>query len=164
MHITIKEGYLPGCIGRLVQLHAEYYTASNGFDVIFEAKVAQEIANFFQNYKVERDGIWLVECNGSIEGSVVIDGSNAETDGAHLRWFITSSAIQNQGIGKRLLQQAMNFVDKKGFKETHLWTFAGLDVARHLYESHRFELVHQNPGSQWGTLVTEQKFVRNTRP
>jgi hypothetical protein len=77
MHITVREGYVPGCIGRVAQLHADYYCAANGFGVSFEAKVARELADFCQNYKPGRDGIWLAQCNGKIEGSVAIDGTNA---------------------------------------------------------------------------------------
>jgi hypothetical protein len=39
-------------------------------------------------------------------------------------------------------------------------TFKGLDAARHLYEKHGFSLVHEVPGTQWGTEVIEQEFVR----
>lgn len=160
-HITIREGYVAGCIGRIAQLHADYYCAANGFDVNFEAKVARELADFCQNYKPGRDGIWLALCNGSIEGSVAIDGTSAANTGAHLRWFITSNEIKGQGIGRMLLEQAMALVSACGYRDTYLWTFSGLDAARHLYESHRFRLVHESPGSQWGTLVTEQRFERN---
>lgn len=160
-HITISEGYVPGCIGRVAQLHAEHYWAANGFGVSFEAKVARELADFCQNHKPGRDGIWLAVCNGRIEGSVAIDGANAQTTGAHLRWFITSNDIRGQGIGRKLLEQAMAFVRACGYRKSYLWTFSGLDAARHLYESHHFRLVHESPGRQWGILVTEQRFERN---
>jgi GNAT superfamily N-acetyltransferase len=161
VHTTVSEGYVPGCIGRIAQLHADYYGAANGFGVDFEAKVARELADFCQDYKPGRDGIWLALCNGDIEGSVAIDGTDAQRTGAHLRWFITSNEIRGQGIGKKLLEQAMVFVRARGYRNTYLWTFAGLDAARHLYESHRFRLAHESPGRQWGTLVTEQRFERN---
>ena len=161
MLTTITEGYVPGCIGRIAQLHADYYSAATNFGVNFEAKVARELADFCQNYQPGRDGIWLAQCNGSIDGSVVIDGTNAESHGAHLRWFITSNVIKGHGIGKQLLAQAMAFVRARGYRNTYLWTFSGLDTARHLYESHNFRLVHEKPGKQWGTLVTEQRFERS---
>ncbi len=99
---------------------------------------------------------------GRIEGSIAIDGTRAaEPDGAaHLRWFITSEAVQGQGLGRRLLELAMDFVDGRGYRRTTLWTFAGLDAARHLYTAYGFRLVHQSPGDQWGTVVTEQRFER----
>ena len=161
MTTTITEGYFPGCIGRITQLHAGYYSASHGFGVEFEAKVARELSEFCRDYKKARDGIWLVLHEGNIEGSIVIDGKNAQKNGAHLRWFITSEKLKGFGIGKKLLQEAMSFVDTSEYKTTHLWTFAGLDAARHLYESHGFQLDHEGPGRQWGTAVTEQRFVRS---
>ncbi|MDP2677369.1 MAG: GNAT family N-acetyltransferase [Rhodoferax sp.] len=161
MLITIKEGYVPGCIGRIAELHAKYYSAANGFGVAFEAKVARELADFCENYKPGRDGIWLAQHNGSIEGSIVIDGTKAETAGAHLRWFITTDAIRGQGIGSKLLEEAIDFVQTGGYQTTYLWTFSGLAAAKHLYESHHFRLVHESPGNQWGAVVNEQRFERS---
>lgn len=160
MSITLTEGHTPGCIGRITQLHAAYYAAAHGFGVAFEAKVAQELAGFCQSYQPGRDGIWLAQ-NREIEGSIAIDGSQAHGKGAHLRWFITSDAVRGQGIGRQLLARALEFSDQRGYKTVHLWTFAGLDAARHLYESQGFRLVHENPGSQWGTVVCEQQFERS---
>lgn len=159
MSVAITEGYIPGCIGRIAQLHAMYYSASNNFGLEFEAKVARELAAFCQAFQPGRDGIWLAR-SSEIEGSVIIDGSHAHDGAAHLRWFITSDVLRGQGMGKQLLARALEFSDKCGYKAVHLWTFAGLDAARHLYESHGFKLVHESLGSQWGTVVREQRFER----
>ncbi len=56
---------------------------------------------------------------------------------------------------------SMNFVDAQ-FSETYLSAFKGLDAARHLYESFGFRLCEEAQGTQWGTSVTEQRFVRRT--
>lgn len=160
MPIMIEEGYRPGCIGRVVQLHAAFYSRANGFGVEFEAKVARELGDFCKAYTTGRDGLWLAVDAKEIRGSIAIDGSQGATDGAHLRWFITSQALQGHGAGRQLLAKALEFVDVKGYGRTYLWTFDGLHAARHLYESHGFRLVHESPGSQWGTEVREQKFVR----
>lgn len=159
MTITITEGYAPGCIGRIAQLHATYYAAASGFGVEFEAKVAREFAEFVLSFKPGRDGIWLAQ-GQDIEGSVVIDGAHAEDEGAHLRWFITSDAVRGQGIGRQLLAQALAFADACKYRRVYLWTFAGLGAARHLYEAHGFRLVHEQPGAQWGKVVIEQRFER----
>lgn len=160
MSITITTGYVPGCIGRIAQLHAAYYGAHYGFGVAFEAKVARELAGFCLDYRPGRDGIWLAR-GQDIEGSIVIDGAHADADGAHLRWFITSDALRGHGTGRRLLSAALDFADQCGYPRVYLWTFAGLDAARHLYESHGFRLAHASPGTQWGTEVLEQRFVRH---
>ena len=46
MPITIEEGYTPGCIGRVAQLHAADYSRSTGFGIEFEAKVVRETGDF----------------------------------------------------------------------------------------------------------------------
>ncbi|GAB4060863.1 GNAT family N-acetyltransferase [Uliginosibacterium sediminicola] len=159
MSATIEEGYRPGCIGRIAQLHARYYAAASGFGVEFEAKVARELGDFCGSYKAGRDGLWLA-ADAEIQGSIAIDGSNAQDEGAHLRWFITSDSLRGQGIGRQLLETALRFADACQYQRTYLWTFNGLLAARHLYESHGFRLVHESLGSQWGTVVQEQKFLR----
>jgi GNAT superfamily N-acetyltransferase len=158
--IAISEGYVPGCIGRIAQLHAMYYARQSGFGVDFEAKVASELAAFCMSFVPGRDGLWLAR-GSDIEGSLAIDGSRAHEGGAHLRWFMTSDLIRGQGIGSELLSRALAFSDQRGYERVRLWTFAGLDAARHLYESHGFRLNHQSPGSRWGEVVQEQEFVRD---
>jgi GNAT superfamily N-acetyltransferase len=162
MSLAVVEGYTPGCIGRIAQLHAQYYSATSSFGVAFEAKVARELADFCVAYVPGRDGLWLAH-DAQVEGSVAIDGSHSATEGAHLRWFITSEALRGQGVGRQLLRAALQFCDGRGYQRVHLWTFAGLDAARHLYESEGFKLVHQSLGAQWGTPVQEQRFVRGER-
>lgn len=157
----VSEGYEPGCIGRIAQLHGSYYAASHGFGLQFEAKVARELSEFCLGYLAGRDGIWLVR-SPEVEGSVVLDGSKAQEAGAHLRWFIVSDALRGQGMGRRLLQLALDFADARGYRKTFLWTVSGLDAARHLYEACGFRLVHQSPGSQWGKVVDELRFERVT--
>jgi GNAT superfamily N-acetyltransferase len=93
-----------------------------------------------------------------MQGSLIIDGLDAETSGAHLRWFIVADALRGGGAGRMLLETGVAFCRKNGFPSVHLWTFEGLHAARHLYESVGFRLVAENTGSQWGTEVTEQYF------
>jgi GNAT superfamily N-acetyltransferase len=73
---------------------------------------------------------------------------------------IVDEVLQGQGVGRRLLERALAFADARAFRETHLWTFAGLDAARALYERAGFSLSEEWRGDQWGTEVTEQRFVR----
>lgn len=156
--ISITSGYIPGLIGRITELHATYYSKKSGFGLFFEAKVAREITDFLHGYNEERDGIWLAMSSNTIIGSVIIDGKNATDEGAHLRWFIVSPENQNKGIGGKLIDKAIQFCKTKGYQKIFLWTFEGLEQARHLYDKKGFMLYEQNEGEQWGVKVLEQKF------
>lgn len=156
--LKIENGYIPGSIGRISELHGTYYHDYWGFGLYFEAKVATELSEFFQRYDKNSDGIWIATLNGRVEGSVIIDGIHAEDEGAHLRWFIISDALRGKGVGRKLIKRAIDFCRTKRYNRVYLWTFEGLDAARHLYEAMGFKLVKQQSGVQWGTEVTEQYF------
>jgi len=159
MHI--HSGYLPGTIGRIVQLHASFYAEHSGFGVAFEAKVASELAGFCTRMSPSHDGIWLAMESDEILGSIVIDGASAEDKGAHLRWFIVSDKLRGSGAGNRLLTAAMDFCRDRQYHSVHLWTFDQLHAARHLYEKYGFKLVKAQLGNQWGKEVNEQLFVKS---
>ena len=156
--ITIAEGYVPGALGRVASLHGAYYHEHWGFGLFFEAKVATELSGFLERYEPRRDGFWTASVDSRIEGSVSIDGTHVETDGAHLRWFIVSDALRGEGVGSQLISTAMSFCRDKGYRKIYLWTFEGLDAAKHLYQKAGFELVEERRGAQWGTEVREQRF------
>jgi GNAT superfamily N-acetyltransferase len=150
-------GYIPGAIGKITELHGVYYSRHWGFDLFFEAKVATELSEFLNRFNPAYDGFWVATLGGEIIGSIAIDGMKAREHGAHLRWFIVAQKYQERGIGNILLEEAMGFCRRAGFTRVYLWTFAGLDPARHLYEKHGFWLVEEREGDQWGIRVTEMK-------
>jgi DNA-binding MarR family transcriptional regulator/GNAT superfamily N-acetyltransferase len=154
----ITQGYQPGCIGDIASLHARFYSAHWGFGAFFEKKVATELAEFAGSLPAEGKALWLYVENGRTLASLAIDGNEA-TGVAHLRWFIVDDALRGSGVGRQLMSQAMRFVDER-FRETYLWTFKGLDAARHLYESFGFRLTDESEGEQWGSKVIEQRFLR----
>ncbi|CAJ0707018.1 hypothetical protein LMG19089_04248 [Ralstonia edaphis] len=154
----IVQGYVPGCIGDIASLHGRFYAQHWGFGVFFERRVAKELADFAQALPDPDKALWLCVENGRCLASLAIDG-NPHYRAAHLRWFIVDDSLRGTGIGRKLMSQAMRFVDER-FDETYLNTFKGLDAARHLYESFGFQLTQEEAGTQWGSTVTEQQFRR----
>ena len=159
--LEIRNGYVPGCIGRIAELHGSYYAKHWAFDLFFEAKVATGLSEFLQRYDRDRDGFWTAALNERIEGSVAIDGVHADGEGAHLRWFIVSEQLQGRGAGSLLIDRALHFCTQKNYRRVYLWTFEGLDSARHLYEKAGFKLIEQFSGTRWGPAVNEQRFELN---
>lgn len=162
--ISIQTGYRPGIMARITELHALFYARTAGFGQAFESVVAAGLAEFGYRLGNPKNAIWTAVRDGQIIGSIAIDGEDMGEGKAHLRWFIVDDSARGSGVGKQLLDTALAFVDAPRFTETHLWTFSGLEAARHLYESRSFSLAEERPGSQWGSKVLEQRFVRPAKP
>ena len=156
--VKMIKGYIPGSIGRIAELHGTYYHQYWNFKLFFEAKVATEISEFLTRYNEKQDGFWTASIWGRVEGSISIDSIDAQKEGAHLRWFIVSNILRGKGVGNRLMNEAISFCRTKKYQRIYLWTFKGLDAARHLYEKNGFKLVKEFTGDQWGTKVVEQRF------
>ncbi|OJW26103.1 MAG: MarR family transcriptional regulator [Rhodospirillales bacterium 69-11] len=161
--VRIERGYRTGLIARVTQLHAHHYAAAAGFGQAFESIVAAGLAAFCNRLDHPGNAIWSALEDETVLGSVTIDGQDLGPDIAHLRWFIVADGQRGRGIGRRLLSAAIAFAAAQGFPEIHLWTFAGLDAARHLYEAAGFACVEERPGAQWGATVREQRFVKSLR-
>lgn len=161
--IEISAGYTPGIIGRITEMHSHYYARASGFGQAFESVVAGGLAEFGNRLSKPQNQIWAAMNSGHVVGSVAIDGEDLGPDIAHLRWFIVGDGVRGGGVGKKLLDAALAFADEQEFAETHLWTFSGLHAARHLYEARGFTLAEERSGSQWGSEVLEQRFVRALR-
>ncbi len=60
--------------------------------------------------------------------------------------------------GGRLIAAAVRFCRTNRYPRIYLWTFAGLNSAKYLYEKFGFRLVEERDGDHWGAQVTEQRF------
>jgi GNAT superfamily N-acetyltransferase len=156
--IKIMDTYFPGIIGGITKLHAEYYSKNWDFDLYFESKVATELSEFLNRFDKTRDGIWTAHVNDEFVGSIILDGINSDGEGARLRWFILDPNYQGRGIGNLLMEKAFLFCREKNYRRVFLWTFAGLDAARYLYEKFGFTICKEHEDNQWGKKVTEQMF------
>jgi len=159
--IQLLAGYIPGAIGRVAELHGTYYSRSWDFGLFFEAKVATELSEFLSRLDKTRDGFWVAEDNGKIAGSVSIDGIEGKTKGARLRWFIVDPSMHGRGTGRMLMREAVEFCKTANHSKIYLTTFAGLDSAKHLYESFGFILCEEWEDAHWGKPVTAQRFELN---
>jgi GNAT superfamily N-acetyltransferase len=145
-----------------VRLHIDWYARHWNFGLPFETKVAGELAAFLARADDMTDLFRLALDGDEIVGAITIDGSETRAGRAaaeaHLRWFIVGEDMQGRGVGRLLMDAAMGFCRDRGFGRVWLWTFAGLDAARKLYEDYGFTLVEEVEQSQWGRALTEQMF------
>ena len=75
MHIMIG-GYRPGAIGRIAEMHAEYYHRNWGFGLFFEAKAATELAEFLDRF--QKGAMASGRLSGDRVEVIAIDGLKAK--------------------------------------------------------------------------------------
>lgn len=104
----------------------------------------------------EGGNLWIAEVDGEIAGSIAVTKSS---DGvAQLRWFILDNQYQGLGIGKKLMETALNFCKEQGYQQVFLWTVNILGAARHLYRKYGFERTEEKSNDEWteNTIIEER--------
>jgi GNAT superfamily N-acetyltransferase len=152
----LRHSIRPGDIGYVVYLHGIIHGKELGFDATLDAYVADGLAEFVRLFRPVRDRIWIAESDDRIVGSVAIVGRSALN--AQLRWFLVHPDFQKQGIGRRLLKEALKFSRRQGYKSVFLWTVSELEVARRLYTEVGFKKTKEQTHRIWGRNVTEERY------
>jgi GNAT superfamily N-acetyltransferase len=146
---------LPGELGWIVSRHAAYYGAAFGFDMRFEALVAEIVAAFARRHDPARERLWIAARGAVPAGSImVVAGSEAGT--AKLRLLMVEEAARGAGLGRRLVAEAVRFAREAGYRRIELWTYAELLAARRLYEEAGFACIAREQDAAFGpSLVSE---------
>jgi ribosomal protein S18 acetylase RimI-like enzyme len=156
--ITFAHGWRPGVIGDIVRLHALYYAQHWRLEALFEARVAAGLGAFLESYDEHVSRLFTAHVDDRLAGSLTIDGSSDPDGVARLRWFIVADEARGRGLGKKLLQMAMDFLAETKQLSCYLSTFDGLDTARALYEHYGFRLTREATESIWGRSLRMQRF------
>lgn len=146
----------PGDMGWIVQRHGELYHASHGWDETFEAMVAGIAAKFIERYDPAWERSWIAEVDGRRAGAIALV-RHSRTIG-QLRLLFVEPWARGLGIGARLVSECVGQARHVGYRKMILFTVAGLDAARRLYEAEGFRLVEEKPGHAWGKDHMEQSW------
>jgi GNAT superfamily N-acetyltransferase len=153
--ISIRHELHPGDIGYIIYLHGVLYAEEQGFDHTLDAYVAGPLAEFARAH-TSRELIWIVECDGKIAGSIaIIDVSGSE---AQLRWLLLDPGVRGFGLGRRLVEEAVEFSRSSGYSSVFLWTVDTLVPAATLYQSIGFKKTEEIRHELWGGVVTEVRY------
>jgi DNA-binding MarR family transcriptional regulator/GNAT superfamily N-acetyltransferase len=147
--------FQPGDVGYVAHLHGKLYDQTYKFGRIFEYYVMKGLTEFM----TDTDGgeLWIAEVNGEIIGSIAITKSSNTV--AQLRWFVLDGNYQGQGIGKKLMEKALNFCEENNYQHVFLWTVSTLDTARYIYKKYNFTLTEEKPNEEWtGTKLIEERW------
>ena len=105
-----------------------------------------------KNRNEEKENVWVIDSNGLLKGSIGI--VKVSDDIAQLRWFLIEPDQRGRGLGKRLIQKAIEFSKDKNYKTIILWTNTSLYAARKLYESFGFNITEVK-----NSLLSNQEMV-----
>jgi DNA-binding MarR family transcriptional regulator/GNAT superfamily N-acetyltransferase len=153
--VTVR-GLDSGDLGWVVQRHGEIYRDEYGWDISFEALIAEIVATYVANHRPGREMAWIADVDGSRAGCVFCCQRDADT--AQLRILIVEPTARGLGIGRRLVGECIDFARGAGYRTIMLWTNDVLVSARRIYEAAGFRLVDEEPHHSFGHDLVGQNW------
>jgi ribosomal protein S18 acetylase RimI-like enzyme len=154
--IIIRTDPKPGDLGYVIYRHGKLYGDEYGFGVSFEMYVAAGMFEFYQKYDPQLDRLWICEHIGKVVGFLLL--MHREKNAAQLRYFYVDKEYRSIGLGKKLMEQYMEFLKAKRYASSYLWTTHELDAAASLYKKHGFRLTEEKESTSFGKRLKEQRY------
>jgi DNA-binding MarR family transcriptional regulator/GNAT superfamily N-acetyltransferase len=150
----LLRSHRPGDIGWVISSQAKAYAEDYGWDISYEALVAEICAQFIRNYDPAREHCWIAEANGEPLGSIfLVNGGN---NVAKLRLLQVEKKARGLGVGRALVEQCIRTARDNGYRKMTLWTQSILLAARGIYARAGFRKVKEEKHHSFGVdLVGE---------
>ena len=149
-----------GDIGWLIHRQGLLYHLEQGWNGEFETLITRIYAEYEAAPASPPKSLWVAEQGGEIAGSIFIIPAAGEPEGtAQLRMLYTEPAHRGQGVGKRLVAEAVAFSRASGYRRIMLWTQDCLVSARRIYEGAGFTLAREERHHSFGADLNGQYWV-----
>jgi DNA-binding MarR family transcriptional regulator/GNAT superfamily N-acetyltransferase len=147
----------PGDIGWITHRQGLLYFQEYGWDETFEALVAEIVGNFVNTYDPKHEQCWVADRDDEVVGSVFL--VHETKDVAKLRLLYVEPSARGLGIGRRLVDECVEFAKNKGYKTLTLWTNDVLVSARRIYHAAGFKLVGEERHHSFGKDLVGQNWA-----
>lgn len=155
MEIQVRNELKPGDLGSIATIHGDLYARELGYGLNFEAYVLTGLGEFAQSYDASKDGIWICEHNNRIIGCMF---AQHRIDAVQLRYFIFLPEYRGIGLGKKLMDEFIGFMNSKGYENAYLWTTEEQESAIFLYEKYGFKLTEEKKSDSFNKILIERKY------
>lgn len=144
-----------GDIGAVIRAQALVYAREYGWDITYEALVAELLAAFVNGFDPEKEEAFIADRNGEVVGSVFLFRGDTP-DAAKLRLLYVDAAARGRGLGARLVEACIQAARARGYKRLRLWTQDCLVSARRIYQAAGFQLVSEERHHRFGQDLNGQ--------
>lgn len=148
-----------GDMGWVISSQAAAYAADYGWDISYEALVAEICAQFIKNYDPAREHCWIAEVGGEPVGSIFLVKATDEI--AKLRLLQVEKKARGLGVGRALVEQCIQGARERGYSRMTLWTQSILVAARGIYQSTGFKLVKEEKHHSFGADLVGETWERD---
>lgn len=148
--ITIRSELRPGDLGRVIALHGTAYIGEQAhFGPRFEAYVARTVAEFVLDLG-GRGRIFLAERGDALVAcAAMIERAGPEGVRGQLRWVLADPSVRGLGVGRKLVEMAVDYARAEGWPEAFLETTSGLDASMGIYRKLGFAVAERKKDALW---------------
>jgi DNA-binding MarR family transcriptional regulator/GNAT superfamily N-acetyltransferase len=142
----------PGDVGWVIERHAKLYAEEYGWDGRFEILVARIAAEMTAAPDQRRERCWIAERNGQRLGCIFLAKDDLEI--ARIRLLLVEPVARGLGLGRKLVEAAVAFARRAGYREIVLWTHRELYAARRIYADLGFRKTEEWQHHDFGPVST----------
>ncbi len=148
-----------GDIGTITRRQGQLYADEYGWDITYEALVAELLAAFVAGFDPAREEAFIADRDGEVVGSVFLFRGDTP-DAAKLRLLYVDAAARGQGLGARLVEACIEAARARGYARLRLWTQDCLVSARRIYQAAGFTCISEERHHRFGHDLNAQVWER----
>ncbi|MBL8699298.1 MAG: MarR family transcriptional regulator [Alphaproteobacteria bacterium] len=158
----VLRGHRPGDMGWVVSRHGALYAEEYGWDISFEAMVADIAARFIRAFDPAHERAWIAELDGERVGCVFLVRQSPRV--AKLRMLLVDPVARGLGLGERLVAECVAAARALGYARLTLWTNDILLAARHIYVRAGFRCVRRERHRSFGRSLVGEYWELDLQP
>lgn len=128
--VTIRH-YKTGDAGAVIGVMREIFVYEHGWTTAFLREAVRTLRKMLMTMIPTRELFLVCESVEGLCGVMFLKSADEET--AIVRWLAVKKEYRGRGIGKKLLETALQFSREAGYKKVKLNTISGLDRAMKTY-------------------------------